>query len=221
MSTNSTVSYRALRLLTYTIICKAVIDAVMLIGRMTALNVLYTIAKAAGFINIVACIVCLVGIITLSGKMVSTFRVMVIVLILDCVSLLLFTLDMRLAISDYTAEAAVIRIIALISIAAERLLIGAAFLFLMKGFGEILRAADDTAAAACEKLGMIYLCCNSAGTIAAAIAELAGAEAFRRVAYVLFILVIILEFLMARRSYDAAFRIWRMRTSDVPESRGR
>ena len=221
MSTNSTVSYRALRLLTYTIICKAVIDAVMLVGRMTALNVLYMIAKAAGFINIVACIVCLVGIITLSGKLVTTFRIMVIVLILDCVSLLLFTVGMRLAISDYTAEAAVIRIIALLSIAAERLLIGAAFLFLMKGFGEILRAADETTAAAYEKLGMIYLCCNSAPTAAAAIAELAGSEALRRTAYALYILVIILEFLMARRSYDAAYRIWRMSTSDEPERRSR
>ena len=94
MNAANRISVTALRVLTYTILIKAVISAVMLICMIaevfalrssmpdvTVVGVVYLIAQTAEFINIVACVLCLGGIAALSAYYVSTRKIMVTVLL--------------------------------------------------------------------------------------------------------------------------------------------
>ena len=211
MSTNNKFSFRALRVLTYTVLSKAIIDAVILVSMMTDSHVLLTIAHAAEFVCIVAFVMCLGGITALSKKFDTERRIMVIVLILDCITLLLIMFEIRMLISSDSA-AGYFESIALVSFAAERLLLGAAFLLLMKGFGEILRnEGDDASATASERLGMIYLCSNSAAAILAAFVVTTGKAPLIAASAVFELAGIILEFLMYRRASGTALLLWRKR----------
>ena len=220
MSTKRKVSFRALRILTYTILAKAIIDAVMLACMLTGADGLLVVAQAIGFINIIACVMCLVGIIGLSRKFVSTFRIMVLVLIIACFTLLMIVLEIRMIINKDINTAFAVETIALVSFTAARLLIGAAFLFLMRGFGSTLKEEDEDAlAAAAEKLGIIYLCCNSAGAVIRAFAVEKGGIPLIAAAAIFDFVGIAIEILMYRRAYGAAFIIWRRRAFVAADGR--
>ncbi len=226
MGTAKRVSVTALRILTYTILIKAVISAVMLICTAAAwfslrpgapdlpqTGVVFVIAEAVGFINIVATVMCLSGISWLSRRFVAAHRIMVAVLITQCVLMMLITIELALSVNNVAGTAAV-EMFMLAFEAADRLLIGAAFLFCMKGFGEILREdGDQVSAVAIERLGTAYFVCSIAGVIPL-IMTFAKAVAFITIYY---LAGAILEFLMYRKASDAAFRIWRKRAFDVSE----
>ena len=219
MSTKRKVSFRALRILTYTILAKAIIDAVMLACMLTGADGLLVISQVIGFINIIACVMCLVGIIGLSRKFVSTFRIMVLVLIIACFTLLMIVLEIRMINKDINTAFAV-ETIALVSFTAARLLIGAAFLFLMRGFGETLKEEDERSlAVAAEKLGIIYLCCNSAGAVIRAFAVEKGGIPLIAAAAIFDFVGIAIEILMYRRAYGAAYIIWRRRAFVAADGR--
>jgi len=220
MSTNNKFSFRALKALTYTVLSKAIIDAVILVSTMTDSNVLLTITQAAEFICIVACVMCLGGVVSLSGKFNTVRRIMVFVLILDCITLLLIMFEMRMLISGYSA-AGDFESIALVSFAAERLLIGAAFLFLIKRFGEILRKeGDDASAPGPERLGMIYLFSNSSAAILAAFVVTTGKAPLIAASAVFELAGVILELLMYRRVSGTALLLWRKRAGVTDRRNG-
>lgn len=225
MDTGRRVSVRALRILTYTILVKALVSAGMLFctaaahfavrsssGDISGYADAQIICQAVYFIDIVVCVMCLIGVISLSKRFVYTHRVMVAVLITYCAVILLFSAELRLALGSYEKAANAVGIITLVMSAAVRLLVGAAFLLLMKGFGEVLLQAvgDEAMASKTERLGLIYFGCN---TVAALSGSLAGSAlgSSSMAAIVLDFAVVILEFLMYRRASAAAFRIWRRR----------
>lgn len=221
MGTSGRVSVPALRILTYTILIKAGISAVRLMCTvaagiallssaedMSATGSIFVVAQTAGLINIVACVMCLDGIRALSSKFITTQRIMVAVLITDCFMLLPVTAQLYLMIIGKTAAASALNAIMLTLEAAESLLIGSAFLFLMKGFGESLRNEGDSASA-CEKLGTIYLCFAAAN---AAVTVFMGPDSgipLLAAETVLALAGVILEVLIFIRVRSAAFRIWR------------
>ncbi len=218
MSTNSKVSFRALRVLTYTVLFKAIIDALIPVSRITDRHGLSMVAQAMEFVCIVACVMCLGGVTALSGKFVSVRRIMVVVLILDCITLLMIIFELQMIIGDYTEAAAGFESLALVSHTAERLLIGAAFLLFMKGFGEALRKVDDSIAAeASERLGSMYLCFSCAGAIVAAFAVSTGRASMTAASAVFELAEIILELLMYRSVSGAALLLWRKRAAVTDE----
>ena len=98
MDAGNSVSVPALRMLTYTILTKAVISAVILVCTVVTLitmrfampdmpwvGVTDVIAQTAGFVNTVACAMCLVGICSLSKYFIYTNRIMVLEMITQCV----------------------------------------------------------------------------------------------------------------------------------------
>lgn len=160
MDTVRRVSARTLRLLTYTILIKAVISTVMLsctmvvglellsvIEAVPAVDSIYIIAQALGFVNIVACVMCLGGISALSEKFTVSHILMVVVLIIECIMTLLVALEMRLMVLGNSDAASVVEFVMLASVAVARLLMGVALFFFMKGIGEILRRYGDITAA--------------------------------------------------------------------------
>lgn len=225
MGTTGKVSVPALRILIYTILAKAVIDMVML-ACMTAsgADMVYTartipeissvliIAQTAGFINVVACVMCLGGIAALSEKFVRAQGIMVAVLLIECFIMLPVTAGLYLTITGNAAAASAMNAATLTLAAAERLLTGAAFLFLMKGFGENLRRYEDgVSAASSEKLGRIYFCLSIVSAIGTFF--LGSDLGFPMVLTDLIVGLagVILELLMYIRAKDAAFLIWRKR----------
>lgn len=212
MGINKSVSFRSLRILTYTMLFKAIINAVILISGMTGLDLIYTTARFADFINLVGFVLCFVGVTALSSRFIIAHRIMVTMLIFECIALLMVTVRLRLMVANYEAAAAAAEQIMLFLIVAGRLLIGAAFFFLMTGFGKILREEGDIASAlASERLGIIYLCVNSFGVIVWTFV-LTGDITVIIAARAGFKLVgIILEILMYRRASYAAFLIWKNR----------
>ena len=228
MDTANRISVLALRILTYTILIKAVISAVMLICMIaeifalrsstpdvTVVGVIYLITQTAEFINIAACVMCLGGIAALSACFVSTRKIMVTVLLTQCLVLLLTTVSLGLATGNNETATSYAKTITLASDSAERLLIGAAFLFCLKGFGEVLRNDGDAGSAeACERLGAVYLYCNIAGIILHTLVISKGSRSVWIVLAGLFFVWAILEFLMYFKVSDAAFRIWRKRAFD-------
>ena len=129
MNTNKRVSFRALRILTYTILFKAIIDAVMLVSRVAGADLIYTTLRFAGFIDLVAAVLCFVGVIALSPRFITSYRTIVSVLLLECVALLLVTVELWLMVSNYVAAIAVVERIMLLLLATDRLLMGAVFSF--------------------------------------------------------------------------------------------
>ena len=216
MSINKRVSFRALRTLTYLILFKAIIDTVVLVSRTAGADLIYTVAHFADFINLVACVLCFVGVTALSSRFVLSHRFTVAALILECVALLPVTVELRLMVSQYEAAAASAGFITLFLISAERLLIGAAFFFLMTGFGKILREEGDIASAtASERLGITYLCCNSLGAILRPLVLTPNSTMLIAIPVVFEIAGIILEFLMYRNASNAAFLIWKNRRTVI------
>ena len=216
MSINKRVSFRALRTLTYLILFKAIIDTVVLVSRTAGADLIYTVAHFADFIDLVACVLCFVGVTALSSRFVLSHRFTVAALILECVALLLVTVELRLMVSQYEAAAAAAGFITLFLISAERLLIGAAFFFLMTGFGKILREEGDIASAtASERLGITYLCCNSLGAILRPLVLTSNSTMLIAIPVVFEIAGIILEFLMYRNASNAAFLIWKNRRTVI------
>ena len=228
MNAANRISVTALRVLTYTILIKAVISAVMLICMIaevfalrssmpdvTVVGVVYLIAQTAGFINIAACVICLGGIAALSAYFVSTRKIMVMVLLIQCLVLLLTTVSLGLATGNNETATSYAQTIMLASDSAERLLIGAAFLFCMKGFGEVLRNDGDTGSAVvCERLGTVYLYCSIAGVILHTLVISKDSSSVWIVLAVLFFVWAVLELLIYFKVSDAAFRIWRKRAFD-------
>ena len=222
MDVANRISVTALRTLTYTILIKAVISAVIMICTIaeifvlrsstpdiTAVGIAYLTAQTVGFVNIAGCVMCLGGIAALSAKFVSTRKIMVTVLLLQCLVLLLTAAGLGFAIGNSEAATAA-QIITLASDVAETLLIGVAFLFCMKGFGEVLRNDGDPGSAeVCERLGCIYLCWSIAGIILHTLVLLKGSSSLLIALAVLSLIGAILEFLMYKMVSDAAFRIWR------------
>ena len=220
MRTNKKVNFKSLRILTYTVLIKTVIDTVILLSRLTESYVLQAIAQEAEFINIVACALCLGGIAALSGKFVTVHRIMVIVLILDCITLLLITFELRMIMSDYAEAAAGFESLVVGLYTAERLLIGAAFLFFVKGFGEALRIEGDSAAAEVfERLGALYLCFSSVGAVMAAFAVTTEGIPFKVASTVFEIAGIAIEFLIYRKASYAARLIWMKRAAVISDER--
>jgi len=216
LSINKRVSFRALRILTYTILFKAIIDAVILISGLTGSDLIYTIARFAGFINLVACVLCFVGVTALSSRFITAHRITVAVLILECVALLMVTVELRLMVINYEAAAAVGEYITLFLIAAGRLLIGAAFFLLMTGFGKILREEEQIASAlSSERMGIIYLCCSSIGAILRLFALSSDSTIITAVSAAFDIAGIILDILVYRRATDSAFLIWKKRGTAI------
>ncbi len=230
MDTARKVSVRALRILTYTILIKAVLSAVFLICTLAGVialrsasanvifsEVIFLLAQAAEFINIVACVMCLGGITALSIRFVATHMTMVIVLVLECVLLMMFTAEVSLAaVNNETAST--FSTIMLILYAAIILLIGAAFLFCMRGFGEVLRRENDSASAeSAEKLGIIYLIINAVGAALFVLSISGGGIMMLLALSLLYLLGAILELIMYRKAYDAAFRYWRKHAFGISE----
>ena len=227
MGAANRISVPALRTLTYTILIKAVISAVIMICTIaevfvlrsstpdiTAVGIAYLTAQTVGFVNIAACVMCLGGIAALSAGFVSARKMMVTVLLLQCLVLLLTAAGLGFAIGNSEAATAA-QIITLASDAAETLLIGVAFLFCMKGFGEVLRNDGDTGSAVvCERLGTVYLYCSIAGVILHTLVISKDSSSVWIVLAVLFFVWAVLELLMYFEVSDAAFRIWRKRAFD-------
>ena len=212
LSINKRVSFRALRILTCTILFKAIIDTVVLVSRTAGADLIYTVAHFADFIDLVACVLCFVGVTALSSRFVISHRFTVAALILECVALLLVTVELRLMVSQYEAAAAAAGFITLFLISAGRLLIGAAFFFFMTGFGRMLRDDGENAfATASTRLGIIYLCCNSLGAILRPLVLTSNSTMLIAIPVVFEIAGIILEFLMYRNASNAAFLIWKNR----------
>lgn len=230
MDTARKVSVRALRILTYTMLIKAVLSAVFLICTLAGVialrsatanvifsEVIFLLAQAVEFINIVACVMCLGGITALSISFVATHMTMVIVLILECVLLMMFTAEVCLtAVNNENASA--FGTIMLVLYAVIILLIGAAFLFCMRGFGEVLRRENDAASAeSAEKLGIIYLIISAVVTALFVLTIPRGGIVMLLALSLLYLSEAILELLMYRKAYDAAFRFWRKHAFGVSE----
>lgn len=210
MDTVRRISVPALRILTRTILIKAVISAVLFICAAaagiyllsgapdtSAIWVACVIAQTAGFVNAVAAVLCLGGVTALSARITGAYRAVTAALIVQCLVLLLVTMIMYLPAADYQAAAAVVRITLLALIAAERLLIGAAFLFLAKSF-------DGTG-----RIGTFYFYYSIAGIILPMAAIRAGDAAFMFVVAAVCLAGAVLELLMYRQISEAAFSIWR------------
>ena len=231
MGTGKNVSVRALRILTYTILIKAVISAVklvcsaadglaarMIIPGWIGAGTVYVIAQMTGFIAIIAGVMCLVGISVLSKHFVYSYRVAVAVLIMESTALLMATLDIFLTINKVSEANIASGVIVLLSIVVARLLIGVALLLLMRGFGEVLRDAEDfKSATAHERLGSIYFCFNFVAVMLAGLAETKGSDAAFFSALAVSFFCIILELIIYRTISDSAFRIWRQRAFDDSE----
>ncbi len=204
-------SFTALRILTYIMLIKAGVDAVMLVSKLTSSDIMLTIARTADFISIVACVLCLVGVTGISKRFVYVFRMMVAVLLLDSIAMLFAAIELRMSAGNYLTAAAVLKYIALASVAAERLLIGAAFLLLMKSFGSLLDSVGDhTASVTAERSGQIYLVCNTVCVILSLMREFAGIQTVIIMASVMDLVIIVIEIVMYRIAADAAFRYWRI-----------
>lgn len=204
--------------MTYAVLMKAFVDMVLLISRTAAFNTVYMIAIVAGFINIVACVLCLAGIAKLSKQYVYAFRIMVAVIAIMCVTVFLIILDVRLITNSYMTGAYSARMVTLVSAMCIRMLIGVAFLCYMRGNGEILRkAGDDHCASSSEKVGSIYLYLNSMGALFSTFALYSNSKISIAAAVVFDIIGIILELLMYRRAADAAFLIWKNRTVSISD----
>lgn len=228
MDTARKVSVRALRILTYTILIKAVLDAVALacdisarlalLTNMTAIpatDAIYMISRAAMFVNIVACVMCLGAITQLSDRLVAAYRIMAVVLISECVTLLMLAVEIRLMVSGYETVAAALDSIMLTLIAAEKLLIGVAFLFLMRGFGGALKdIGDDGSGTILARLGAIYLwICIISGVLKVLMPTMRENMFLAAAAFDL--VEVVIEVLMYLKTADAAFRIWRSRTMSL------
>ncbi len=234
MDTVRGISARTLRILTYTILIKAVISTVMLscttvvglellsvIKEVPGVDSIYIITQALGFINIVACVMCLGGISALSEKFTVSHILMVVVLIIECIMTLLVALEMRLMVLGNSDAASVVEFVMLASVAVARLLMGVALFFFMKGIGEILRRYGDiTAASLSEHLGFVYICCNTVAVILAGFTWIGSGIAVLILSAVINFAAAILELLMYRKTSDATFRLWRQRTFGIYEKIG-
>ena len=234
MSTGGRVSVPALRILTYTILIKSVISTVMLscttvVGlellsvteEVPAVDSIYIITQALGFINIVACVMCLGGISALSEKFTVSHILMVVVLIIECIMTLLVALEMRLMVLGNSDAASVVEFVMLASVAVARLLMGVALFFFLKGIGEILRRYGDiTAASLSEHLGFVYICCNTVAVILAGFIWIGSGIVVLIVSTVINLAAAILELLMYRKTSDATFRLWRQRAFGIYEKIG-
>lgn len=199
-----------MRILTYTILIKAVIDSFLLISMTLTSDILITASYTAAFINTVACVICLIGVTALSKRFVYVLRLMVTVLMLMSVMILMYAIGRLFTVLD--PGPANIMYIERTLMAAVRIVFGVAFLFLMKGFGESLKDdGDEYSASATEKTGIIYMCCSSMmaflkildGTVPGVIVP---------VSVIIYAASVIIEILMYRRAYEAAFCIWRKHT---------
>ncbi len=234
MDTSGRVSVHALRILTYTILTKALISAVMFLCALAAwislnvaspaiqiIEILFITSVAAGFLNCVAVMMCLGGVSLLSKRFVSTRRIMVAVLLLWCSAILMAIVQIGLDGAGCSSAAAAAGDLMLTSVGAEKLLTGAAFLFITKGFGEALREeGDDVRPAAMERLGRVYYCFTIFSILLMAVGLLKFVPAFLPVQASLYLAGAVLEFMIYRRVSDAAFRIWRKRAFDVSMQRG-
>ena len=228
MGTGKSVSVRSLRVLAYTILIKAVVSAVKLgcsaadglaarsiIPEWTGTGTVYVIAQMIGFNAIITGVMCLGGISVLSKSFVYSYRVAVVVLIMECTALLIAALDIFLTINRVAAARVASGLIVLCSIVAARLLIGVAILLLMRGFGEALRKSEDVRSAAShERFGLIYLYFNCAAVILAGLAETNGSDTAFYSALAISLICIVLEILIYLTISDTAFRIWRQRAFD-------
>lgn len=218
MNTNRQIIFRSFRVLTYIVLIKAVIDLAMLISRMASLTTVYTIATAAGFINIVACVLCLMGIIELSVHYTYAFRIMVAVITITFITLLLVVLDVRHMTNSNMMGASSIRIFALILVMVIRVLIGAALLFYMRGNGEIIgKKAGDHGIFSSEKIGSIYLYLNSIGALFSTFALYSNSKLSIAAAVVFDIVGIVLELLIYYRAADAAIMFWKSHTAVIAD----
>ena len=246
MGATGEVSVAALRGLTYTILIKAAIGAAALVciiaagfalrsgsPYMPVISAVYAAALMVRFINIVACVMCLGGMCELSKHFLAAHRILAAVPVLECAVILLIALEKTLVTGNYGTVSAIVTIIMHASAAAGRLLAGASFLFLTKGFGELLRRdpkgrdsqtdrsedrdtdknedRDYPEASSLERLGVIYLCCTGAAAFFADAIGISGGTATMIIVTVLNLAVIILDLIIYLRVSDIAFRIWRQR----------
>ncbi|MBQ6500212.1 MAG: hypothetical protein IJI87_02325 [Mogibacterium sp.] len=228
MDVANRISVTALRTLTYTILIKAVISAVTMICTIaeifvlhssatdvTAIGIVYLTAQTVGFINIAGCVMCLGGIAALSAKFVSTRKIMVTVLLIQCLVLVFVAAGLSFVTVNNGAATTAARIITFASDALKSLLTGAAFLLCMKGFGEVLRNNGDAGSAeVCERLGRLYLFWSIAGIVLHTQILPKESGSLLIALAVLFLVEAILEFLIYLKVSDAAFRIWRKRAFD-------
>lgn len=212
----------ALRILTYNILIKAVISAVMLVciaaadvGLIApALNIagvgdVSVVARTAEFVNIVAFVMCLREIAAISRRFVTVQRIVIASLITECFAVVLIMAAVYLTVFENSIDMAFVVTVMLSLFAVEKLLIGTAFLFLMKGFADGLRDIGDVSVGADEKLGVLYLCCNIVGVTCAVLAGPDNNFVLVTILALLHLSNVILEIMMYIKVSDAAQQIWK------------
>ena len=214
------VSVPAIRTLTYCILIKAIISMAMCACTVATgfamthpdrdipgLIVIFVIAETARLLNSILCILSLANVTALSKKFVTAQAFIITGIVMECMVMLLVGEKAQIITHPYRKEAELIVAVTLAFVFARRLLKGAGFMQIMKGFGEALRK-DGRAeqAEGTEKAGTAYMWCNIASVLLNVIFK-PGVV----VNAVIYFFWAVMEVLMYRQASSAAFSIWRNR----------
>ncbi len=225
METVKRVDVSALRRLTITILVNSVISACTFVCMLVSVFVLHSfeqnltfvcvtcgITQTIRYITLVACVMLLGEINILSRKLLYSQRLLTAGLIVQCLSFLPVLINVYLIFCGYTVETSAFSILLAVFFTAERLLMGAGFMYLMKGFGECLEEnLENASALPYERLGMIYFVIY----ILSIISTIIGSSYALHIASVFLFACAVLEFLMYRLISAAAFHTWRKKAFDV------
>lgn len=224
---------KALKVLPYTILINAVFGAVMLIcvtavdfcvehygcGAFTGEYVLSntsTFAQAMVFIGCIICIACLGSLGTLSDDFYEARKIMVSVIILDCLVIMLSLAGMVVDSTHNGRSIDEYRYILQTVIAVDKILKGYSFMQVMKAYSDVLhRDGSDELSQKSAKLGTAYMCAAVAGALTGALEAIlkpgpaAGALLLLTVATMA--AAVVIGFGMFNVTNKAGFQIWRKR----------
>lgn len=218
----------ALRMLTLSMLIKAIVSAVMCACAAAASFSLYSsgrdipgliiisaIVQTIGLFNGVVCILSLSRVSVISKRFESACKAAVVALFSDCLILLLTGVEAWLLAGSFKTPAAVVDWMILAGIFFKRLILSTAFLQIMKGFSEILREnGDRKRAAASERTGNAYMCCNAIGVVLLALFWAKVSVLTHASSAAVYLSCTVIEFIMYRIASEAAFTLWRARFSD-------
>lgn len=220
MDTAGKVSVRALWALTYCFLIKAIVSMAMCActvatgfvmthpdREIPGLIVIFVIAQTVRLLNSIMCILSLANVTALSKKFATAQALIITGVVIECAILLLVGEKAQMAAQSLGKEAEMIGTAIVACITTRRILKGAGFMQIMKGFGEALRKdALVKQAEGTEKLGTAYVLCSIAGAVLTLIFKpgVAVNTAF-------YLSWAVMDLLMYRRASSAAFNIWRKR----------
>lgn len=220
MDTAGKVSVPALRALTYCFLIKAIVSMAMCActvangfvmthpdREIPGLIVVFVIAQTVRLLNSIMCILSLANVTALSKRFANAQAFIITGVVIESAILLLVGVKAQMAAQSLGKEAELTGIAIVACITVRRILKGAGFMQIMKGFGEALKKDDLVKQAeGAERLGYAYLLCSIAGALLTLIFKpgVAVNAAF-------YLSWAVMDLLMYRRASSAAFSIWRER----------